>query len=135
LEGAALSRRLDAGMTDAILQVQIDSALLEKLFAVTETNATVTASKPQSSATPVPEKRKGPVLILDGKRQQNAGIGLARIRMKPAVIREAVLKADTSVLTSDKLSILLSIIPTAEEIQQIVRHRICSACIVASRHI
>lgn len=59
-------------------------------------------------------------MLLDGKRQQNAGIALARIRMRPAEIRAAVLACDLNILTADKLTLLLSVVPTAEELQQIV---------------
>jgi hypothetical protein len=65
-------------------------------------------------------KKKGPVLLLDPKRQQNAGIALARLRMRPAEIRAAVLAADTNLLPADKLQMLLSSVPTAEELAMIV---------------
>lgn len=84
--------------------------------------AAPTASAAASAAAAAAaSKRKGPIMLLDGKRQQNAGIGLARVRMKPTDIRDAVLAANTAALGPDKLTILLSIVPTSEEVQMLVR--------------
>lgn len=67
----------------------LDTKLLEAQFRTAEVAAPTAAT----AAKPV-DARKGPVLLLDGKRQQNAGIAFARLRMKPADIRSLVLATD-----------------------------------------
>ena len=43
------------------------------------------------------------VSLLDPKRQQNAGIALARLRMNPEAIVEAILSCNAVILTPDKV--------------------------------
>jgi hypothetical protein len=65
-------------------------------------------------------KKKGPVTLLDGKRLQNVGIQLSRFSQRgltSADIRSALLRCQEDVLTMDRLSGLLKIMPTQAEIE------------------
>lgn len=45
------------------------------------------------------------VQLVDGKRAQNAGIALARLRMSPEDIAKAVLEMDEEKLPADKVQV------------------------------
>ena len=55
------------------------------------------------------------VKIVDGKKQQNAGIVISRLKMSTDELRDAVLNMDESKLTSEKVGMLINIAPTGEE--------------------
>ena len=105
--------------------VKLDVAEIESLFRAAAAAAVVTADS-NSGATPAAAaaakapaspSRPGPVLLLDGKRQQNAGIALARVRLPAEALRRAVLAGDTAVLKPDVVARLLDMVPTPEELQ------------------
>lgn len=70
-----------------------------------------------STAAAAKSKPSGPVLtsVLDPKRQQNAGIALARLRMPFQDVAGALLNMDEDVLTPDIVNLLDSLLPTDEE--------------------
>lgn len=96
--------------------VKLDVADLEGLFCADDPNK----GKGGASASPKKassgKKKSGPVLLLDGKRQQNAGIALARMKMKPDQVRAAVLAGDATALGEARVGILLGLVPTSEEV-------------------
>jgi hypothetical protein len=55
------------------------------------------------------------VKIVDGKKQQNAGIVISRLKMTTDELRAAVLNMDELALTPDKVEMLIKIAPTGEE--------------------
>merc|ERR1712228_1058234 len=61
--------------------------------------------------------------IIDSKRSYNVCIGLARFKMKNTDIKLAVLKMDDEVLNVDKLSKLISLVPTPEEVTQMQEYQ------------
>ena len=93
------------------LQVKLDFSDLEKKFAAVQA-----VVKTEVQSTPAAAKR-GPILLISGKRQQNASIALARIRLKPAEVRDAILQCDFGCLPQDKLDLLKELVPTTEELQ------------------
>jgi hypothetical protein len=75
------------------LQTPLDVSELEALFGA---QASAPAVQSAASSAPEPEKRRGPVLLLDGKREQQGLIMLAGLRTPDSVIRSAILSADSS---------------------------------------
>src|SRR5207245_2188273 len=63
-------------------------------------------------------KKRDEITIIDSKRSQAVNISLARFKMKPENIRDCLLSLDDEKIFDDdeKLSQLLSICPTEEEI-------------------
>eukprot|EP01060_Flectonema_neradi_P030487 TRINITY_DN4450_c0_g1_i4.p1 TRINITY_DN4450_c0_g1~~TRINITY_DN4450_c0_g1_i4.p1 ORF type:complete len:721 (+),score=174.12 TRINITY_DN4450_c0_g1_i4:511-2673(+) len=61
--------------------------------------------------------------ILSGKRAQNFGIVLNRLKMSPEVLSDALLSMDGELLNADALQILLTIIPQEDEIKKVAEAR------------
>ena len=55
------------------------------------------------------------ITLLDGKRQQNGGICMKKLKLDSASLRAAVLGMDSAVLTPDNIALLLKLVPTKEE--------------------
>lgn len=90
--------------------VDIDAKLLIEHFS---------AKKSRKKAEPS-ESKSGPaspkaITIVDGKKQQNAGIVISRLKMDANELRSAVMNMDESLLTPDKVGMLINIAPTPEE--------------------
>lgn len=66
-------------------------------------------------------KRKslGKIHLVTGKRQQNVGIALSKIRASDSEIAEAIIAMDETLLTSEHLVVLLTACPTEDEIELI----------------
>ena len=99
------------GINDA--DVDIDIEMINTLFLKQN------KSGPSNAASANKGKRKGPVTLLDGKRLQNVGIQLSRFSQRglsSADIRSALLRCQEDVLTIDRLSGLLKVMPTQAEI-------------------
>jgi len=85
-------------------------------------------SKAQSAATPVLTEgaaeegiaRKKVISILDMSRSQNVSIALAGLKLSGPDIRSAILKCDEQVLTVDNLRALSGIVPTDDEVKDMV---------------
>jgi hypothetical protein len=127
-----------SGLDESVLSSKLGS--LEGMFA----KSAAPKAGPASSAIVSPAKR-GPVTIVDGKRQQNTGIMLGRLRLENEQIKEAVrdsivaicacmcvclsegvhvelarlsqiTSVDLSVLTLDKVKMIIdSLLPASEE--------------------
>ncbi|EQC42260.1 hypothetical protein SDRG_01094, partial [Saprolegnia diclina VS20] len=61
------------------------------------------------------KKESSTVLLLDSKTQQNVGIAIARYKLTPSEVKAALLALNTSVLTSDHVTSLITLAPTLEE--------------------
>ena len=61
--------------------------------------------------------------VLSGKRAQNFGIVLNRLKMSPEALRDALLSMDGEALNADALQILLTIIPQEDEIKKVSEAR------------
>jgi hypothetical protein len=107
-------------LTDEDIKLDKYSMLLETMFAqATPSSATTGANPNAAGAAPAPAPvKKGPTLLFDSKRQQNAGIALARVRLRHEDVRKAVLECDLGgdALNSERLQLLLNVIPTTEEL-------------------
>nr|CCA17110.1 forminhomology 2 domaincontaining protein putative [Albugo laibachii Nc14] len=68
-------------------------------------------TKKKKETTSIPQQ----VLLLDPKRQQNVAIAIARIKMSPTDIKNAILNIDTTLINSETLNVLIQIAPTLEE--------------------
>ena len=64
-------------------------------------------------------KKKEKIRLVDDRRAYNADICLARFRMSPVGIADAIRAADDEVLTEDRLVQLLNFTPTSEEISAV----------------
>jgi len=97
---------------------KVDVGRLEKMFQKKE--AAVRAPGAGAGAGGAGKAAKPTVVTLvDGKRQQNVSIALARLRLKPAELARAVLRLDESALAGDRVGTLLNIAPTGEEISAV----------------
>ena len=62
------------------------------------------------------KKSKGGVSLMDGKRQQNGGIAVAKLKIDHDDLKEVVYNLDDDVLEPEKIPLLLGCIPTSEEL-------------------
>ena len=53
---------------------------------------------------------------MDGKRQQNGGIAVAKLKIDHDDLKEVVYNLDDDVLEPEKIPLLLGCIPTSEEL-------------------
>ena len=60
--------------------------------------------------------KAGSVSLLDQKRAQNAGIGLARLKLTVAEARRALLTFDENVLSLDRAKVLRDVMPNGDEV-------------------
>ena len=67
-------------------------------------------------------KPRKAVSLLDGKRQQNGGITMARLRLDGAALRAALVAVNLEVLTVDKVKAVGQLVPTAEEAHTLAEH-------------
>lgn len=105
------------GLTDD--SVQLDTSTLEELFRASggASGGATTGAAGAAGAAAMTNKAKGPVLLLDGKRQQNAGIALSRVRLSHSEIRRMILAGDATNLRLENIQRLLDCVPTPEELQ------------------
>lgn len=82
------------------------SKMLEELFKAADLK-----DKKKSA---VEDEKKG-VRLLDAKRANNIEIVLKSFRMPNAAIRDAILTVDTTILTVDKITALLGMVPSPDE--------------------
>ena len=95
--------------------ITIDQTKLEAMFAKATNNKKTTTTTTTTGST----SKKGPVTLVDGKRQQNVGISLSRFSQRglsSSEIARALLHCDENVLNADVLNSMLKIMPTKEEI-------------------
>jgi hypothetical protein len=96
----------------------VDDVFWRALFEVKPAAAKKEAPKPEGgSASTFTAKKKSQVLT--GQRLQNIGITLKKIKLDPDEICCALIGCDGSALKPDTLDALLTILPTAEELQQL----------------
>lgn len=62
------------------------------------------------------------VQLVDARRSQNIGIGLGRLRLGNAELMEAIRQIDATCLPFEKVEVLLSILPTQDEVDLVVGH-------------
>lgn len=91
-------------------KVRLDIETLEKKFQVVESKLPDKAGG--GSAAPSKEK----VHIVDGKRQQNVGIGVSKLRIPTPDLLQAIIKLDETILSLDRTRVLLDLTPTDDEI-------------------
>jgi hypothetical protein len=72
------------------VQALLEREEIEKLFRAAAPAAMPAAPDPSKAAA------SGPIMLFDAKRQQNAGIPLARVRLTPKEVRDAVLAMDAN---------------------------------------
>jgi len=90
-------------------RVKFDPGKLEKKFSAVDK-----ASEKMQNA-----KRKslGKIHLVTGKRQQNVGISLSKIRASDEEIAEAIWTMDETMLTPEHVTVLLTAAPTEDEIE------------------
>ena len=109
-----------AKLTDQ--NVSIDEAGFAQLFGKRKRKkAGVAVDKDKSkmgaaAGGPKRRKKREVVTLVDSKRSYNIGIALARFKMPPEAIRDALLQMDGAVLNEDRITTLLKCKPTSDEI-------------------
>ena len=96
----------------------IDEKLLVEHFAAKKSKAKKEKKEGESKVAKPKE-----VKIVDGKKQQNAGIVIKRLKMTSEQLKNAVKNMDESLLTPDKVEMLTKIAPTGEETGKPVGNR------------
>eukprot|EP01138_Halocafeteria_seosinensis_P012672 gb/GECG01012948.1/.p1 GENE.gb/GECG01012948.1/~~gb/GECG01012948.1/.p1 ORF type:complete len:1248 (+),score=212.02 gb/GECG01012948.1/:1-3744(+) len=94
----------------------IDTGELEALFAAEkakEANVKSGNKKDQK------QKKSDKTTLLDAKTQQNVGIALARLKLSPSELQEAVEKGDENVLSSERLEMLENLHPSPEVLEKL----------------
>lgn len=91
--------------------IRLDVEALEKTFCKKQTAA---KKAPAEGASAKPAKPKA-INLLDGKRQQNGGICIAKLKMNNEKLKAAVMGMDDTVLTLDNIQMLLGLCPNKEE--------------------
>ena len=77
------------------------------------------SSAAAAGASAASKKSKGGVSILDGKRQQNGGIAVAKLKIDHDELKDVVYGLDDDVLEPEKIPLLLGCIPTSEELEML----------------
>ena len=94
-------------------EVEIDTALLIDHFSAKKSKERASdllgSSEKQARSSP------RSVQIVDAKKQQNAGIVISRLKMNSDELRSAVISMNESILTQDRVAMLINIAPTPEE--------------------
>jgi len=90
----------------------------EELFAAKETKAK--DEKPGASVDDLAAKK---VTFLDPKRSQNTDMMQKALKISSQTIKEALSKADTTILTHEVLTELLKFVPQEEELGLIAQHK------------
>jgi len=93
----------------SLIQDDLDkeaSKMLEELFKAAEIKAKVKDDK---------EDEKKGVRLLEGKRANNIEIVLKSFRMPNEALRDAILTVDQTILTQERITALLSMVPNPEE--------------------
>jgi Formin Homology 2 Domain len=93
--------------------IAVDTATIEELFQVKE------APKP-SAGTPGRSPKKVVKTCVDPKRGNQVGIGLARMKKSQKEIFKAIAELDDSAIDVDELEQLRGLVPTPEEVTQVV---------------
>jgi len=93
-------------------KVKLDLDTLEKKFAAVEAKVGV-----DNKAAGAPTKDK--VHIVDGKRQQNVGIGVSKLRIANSDLLNAIVKLDETILSLDRTRVLIDLAPTDDEISML----------------
>jgi len=95
-------------------KVKLDIDTLESKFQVVESKL---AEKPGAASTGAPTKEK--VHIVDGKRQQNVGIGVSKLRISNQELLQAIIKLDETILSLERTRVLIDLAPTDDEISML----------------
>lgn len=112
---------------DAMAKKAIDEKFLLSLFEVKKVDPARAAEEKRQKqqqqqqagggAAPSVELRKS--AVFQGQRLQNIGITLKRLKAPKEVVSRALIACDRTVLTDDILELLLSILPTPEDLQKL----------------
>jgi hypothetical protein len=108
-----------------LAHLQVDEAELEALFVEKgkpKTNPNkAQASKDSEQQQSSKSSRKRGVMLLDGRRGQNVGIGLARIKLTNEQVRDALMSMDLKALGDETVKLLhtAQLLPTREEVLQV----------------
>lgn len=94
-------------------KVRLDIETLEKKFQVVENKM---PDKPGGGGA-APSKEK--VHIVDGKRQQNVGIGISKLRIPNGDLIQAIVKLDETILSLERTKVLCDLVPTDDEISML----------------
>ncbi|KAJ4462380.1 putative actin binding protein [Paratrimastix pyriformis] len=97
---------------DTVREGKFDSSEFEDLFQAKDTSA------PAKAATLAPATPQF-IHVLDDKKQRNLSIFLARLPT-PAVIKDAILRLDESVVRKDELTPMIDMLPTPDEVRRII---------------
>ena len=95
---------------------------LESLFAKKASKGISRGGGNTDGASASKVKSNKPVSYLDGKRQQNGGIAMSRVRLSAEEVFNVLVKMDMSKLNLDKVKILEGLVPTAEESSALADH-------------
>lgn len=94
----------------------IDTSFLEVAFSAKA------SSRPKSvtikKETTAPKK----VSLLDGKRIQNVGIVIGRIRLSKEQMKEAIIQLDPNFVTGEMIDKLLGLVPTSDEVDSLTSY-------------
>lgn len=107
----------DEGMIDGEAGIDVDE--LENVFGLDQATRGRSASAEALAGGVASSKRKEQVQLVDVKRANNVSIALARLRLTDEAIREAILDPVAHELTSEQITALLGVVPTAEELETI----------------
>ncbi|SPR00173.1 unnamed protein product (mitochondrion) [Plasmodiophora brassicae] len=98
---------------------ELDTALFQQAFATVAQKPSSLASDQKPKSAPVRAER---VKLIDSKRSHNVELSLARFKMSPGEIRDAVLYLDQARLSAHQVSTLWKCCPTQPEIALVGGH-------------
>lgn len=97
-------------------RVKLDVDLLEKKYQVVESKM---SDKPGGGGGGGGGASKEKVHIVDGKRQQNVGIGVSKLRISNQDLIQAIVKLDETILSLERTRVLVDLAPTDDEISML----------------
>jgi hypothetical protein len=120
-------QKLDVSVWRDIQEAQLGEQLARSLDFSTVEAKFCDRARPKvaiegGEAAPTKKEKTQTIVLFDTKREYAIDIGLARFRMTPASIRDAIVLMDATQLGQDKLTQLLNFCPTVEEVKTVVEY-------------
>ena len=113
--GATVWKDLSDEKVDMSME-KIESRFCKKKSKRKSTGKTGAGAAANAGAAAASKKSKGGISLLDGKRQQNGGIAVAKLKISHEELKEVVYSLDSDVLEPEKIPLLLGCVPTSEEL-------------------
>ena len=115
-------KKIDNTLWEALDDAGVDVAAsgIVAMFKRAEEKPTAARAEAAGAAAGKKDSKPKTVSVLDGKRQQNCGIAVARVKLSPSELRAALLAMDPDRLSGELCNVLTTVQPNAEEVAMLL---------------